>query len=70
MGTGLVNLNDPLMKTLKIVNSISGRSLTDADLKKHRAAMERAGKIAAPKIDVDITACIGTTSLNDMKDVV
>ncbi len=63
MGAGIINFNDPLMKTLKIVNSISGRSLTDADLKKHRAAMERAGKIAAPKIDVDITSyTAGTVS--------
>ncbi len=46
---------DPLMKTLKIVNSISGRSLTESDLARHRAAMERAGKIAAPKGGVDVT---------------
>lgn len=63
MAAGIINLNDPLMKTLKIVNSISGRSLTEADLKRHRAAMERAGKIAAPKIDVDITAfMVGSVS--------
>ncbi len=57
----VINLNDPLMKTLKIVNSISGRSLTEADLKKHRAAMETAGKIAAPKIDVSIDAFSAAT---------
>ena len=55
MPNSIINLNHPLMKTLKIVNSISGRSLTEADLKRHRAAMERAGKIAAPKGDVKIS---------------
>ena len=55
MPNSIINLNHPLMKTLKIVNSVSGRSLTEADLKRHRAAMERAGKIAAPKGDVKIS---------------
>lgn len=56
MNANIINLNDPLMKTLKIVNSLSGRSLTEADLKRHRAAMERAGRIAAPKSGVEVTA--------------
>ncbi len=58
MPNTIINLNDPLMKTMKIVNSITGRSFTEAGLKKHRAAMERAGKIAAPKGDVEITTLI------------
>ena len=45
-----------LMKALKAVNFISGSSVTEADLKKHRAAMERAGRIAAPRGDVEITS--------------
>ena len=53
MNGSIINLNDPLMKTLKIVNTISGRSLTEADLKRHRKAMEHAGRIAAPKGGVE-----------------
>ncbi len=43
-----INFSDPLMKALKAVNSITGKSLTEEDLKKQRAAMELAGKLAAP----------------------
>lgn len=43
-----INLNDPLMKAIKAVNTITGKSLTEEDLKKQRAAMERAGRLAAP----------------------
>lgn len=43
-----INLNDPLMKAIKAVNTIAGKSLTEEDLKKQRAAMERAGRLAAP----------------------
>ncbi len=43
-----INLNDPLMRALKAVNSITGKSLTEEDLKKQRAAMDIAGKLAAP----------------------
>jgi len=49
-----INLNDPLMKALKAVNSIGGKSLTEEDLKKQRAAMEVAGKLAAPTGDVTV----------------
>ena len=42
------NLNDPLMKAIKAVNSIGGKSLTEEDLKKQRSNMEMAGKLAAP----------------------
>ena len=42
------------MKALKAINTISGKSLTEADLKRQRAAMERAGKLAAPTGDVEI----------------
>lgn len=52
----LINLNDPLMMALKAINSISGKSLTEADLKRHRAAMERAGRLTAPTGDVEVTA--------------
>ncbi len=53
-GDKKTNMNTPLMKTLKIVNSISGRSLTESDLKKHRSAMARAGRIAAPKGGIEV----------------
>ncbi len=43
-----INLNDPLMKALKAVNSIGGNSLTEEDLRKQRSNMELAGKLAAP----------------------
>lgn len=49
-----INLNDPLMKAIKAFNSITGNSLTEDDLKKQRAAMELAGKLAAPTDDVSI----------------
>ncbi len=41
-----------LMKAFKAVNSISGKSLTEADIKRQRAALERAGKLAAPTSDI------------------
>ena len=50
-----IKFKGPLMKALKAVNSISGKSLTEADIKRQRAAMESAGKIAAPKGDVAIS---------------
>jgi len=43
-----INLNDPLMKAIKAVNSIGGKSLTEEDLKKQRSSMELAGRLAAP----------------------
>lgn len=43
-----INLSDPLMKALKAVNSIAGKSLTEDDLRRQRSAMELAGKLAAP----------------------
>ena len=59
-----INFNDPLMKAIKAVNSIADKSLTEEDLKRQRAAMERAGKLAAPtsgvtieELSVDEIAC-------------
>ena len=52
-----LNLNDPLMKALKAVNSIGGKSLTEEDLKRQRSSMELAGKLAAPSDDVTIKRC-------------
>ncbi len=49
-----MNLNDPLMIAIKAINSISGKSLTEADIKRQRASMETAGKLAAPKGDIEI----------------
>ena len=43
-----INLNDPLMKAIKAVNSIGGKSLTAEDLKKQRSSMELASKLATP----------------------
>ncbi len=53
--SGTFKLNDPLMKALKAVNSLSGKSVREADLKRHRAAVEWAGHLAAPKGDVTVT---------------
>ena len=50
-----MNLNHPLMKTLKIVNSISGKTLEASDLKRHREALELAGKIAAVKGGIEVS---------------
>ena len=49
-----LNLNDPLMKAIKAVNTIAGKSVTEEDLKRQRAAMERAGRLAAPTSDVTV----------------
>ncbi len=51
-----LNLSDPLMKALKAVNSIAGKSLTEEDLKRQRSAMELAGKLAAPTGGVTLEA--------------
>lgn len=49
-----LNLNDPLMKAIKAFNSIGGKSLTEEDLKRQRAAMDMAGRLAAPTGGVTI----------------
>ena len=49
-----IRMKDPLMKALKAINSISGNSLTEANILRQRAAMERAGKLAAPTGDVEV----------------
>ncbi len=50
-----LNFSDPLMKAIKAINSITGNSLTEEDLKKQRAAMERAGRLAASTGGVTVT---------------
>ncbi len=47
--------NTALMKALKAVNFISGSSVSPEKLKRHRAAMERAGKLAAPHGDIEVS---------------
>ncbi len=47
--------NTALMKALRAVNFISGSSVSGEKLRRHRAAMERAGKIAAPHLNVEVT---------------
>ena len=51
-----LNLNDSLIKALKMVNSSTKNTevLTDEDLKKHRQTLERAYVVAAPPITVDV----------------
>lgn len=44
------------MKAMKALNFISGVSVTDAEIKKHRAAMERAGKLTAPRANIRTTS--------------
>ncbi|MCR5322345.1 MAG: alpha/beta hydrolase [Lachnospiraceae bacterium] len=42
------------MKTLKKVNFLSGKYVTGAELNKHRRNVELAGRLAAPKANVEI----------------
>lgn len=51
-----INLNDPLMKALKAVNSFGSNSMTPEELKRQRAAMELAGRLASPSSEVEIDA--------------
>ena len=46
------SLHERLMKAMKAVNIMAGRSVNEADLKNHRKAVERAGRLAAPKDNV------------------
>ena len=48
--------NESLMKAMRAVNFMSGRSVEEAELKNHRRSVERAGKLATPKGSVSITA--------------
>lgn len=52
--TGEKSLNDRLMKALRAVNFLSGKSVTDAELKKHRRTVELAGRLAAPKANIEL----------------
>ena len=45
-------MNNSLIKTLKAVNFMSGKTTTDAELKRHRKLAEWAGRLATPKGDV------------------
>ena len=47
-------MNNPLIKALKAVNFISGKNMTEAELKKHRKLAEWAGRLATPKGDFKI----------------
>ncbi len=55
MNKDIKSKNDPLLMALKAVNFISGSSMNEADLKRHRIVMERAGRLAAPKGDITKT---------------
>ncbi len=48
------NHNDTLLMALKVVNFISGSSLDSNDLNRHRRLMERAGRLTAPKNDLNV----------------
>ncbi len=43
---------DTLMKAMKALNFISGGSITEEDIRRHRASMERAGKLTAPRANI------------------
>ena len=47
-------MNNPLIKALKTVNFISGKNMTEPELKKHRKLAEWAGRLAAPKGDIEL----------------
>ena len=48
--------NDRLMKVLRTVNFLSGKSLDESDLAKHRRNVERAGRLTAPRANITVTA--------------
>ena len=50
----MMHTNEKLMKALKAVNFISGKSMTESELIKHRKLVEWVGRMAAPKGDVRI----------------
>ena len=45
-------MNNSLIKTLKAVNFMSGKTTSEAELKRHRKLAEWAGRLATPKGDV------------------
>ncbi len=45
-------MNNPLIKALKVVNFMSGKTITPEELKRHRKLAEWAGRVATPKADV------------------
>ncbi len=47
--------NDRLLKALKAINFLSGKSVNEADLKKHRRAVEWAGRLTSPKTNIDVS---------------
>ncbi len=51
--TNRINVNDTIMRSLKAVSHISGSSAALDDLPRHRRVVERAGRLAAPKVDYD-----------------
>ena len=54
------HMNDPLMKVLKKINFVFGKSLNAEELQKHRRFIERLGQMAAPKDDVTVDEfCVG-----------
>ena len=61
------NISKKMMKALKVVNFISGKSLEEQELKKHRKIVEFAGKMAAPKSDISINRFeVGTISCEEI----
>ena len=56
------------MKAMKALNFISGVSITDDEIKKHRAAMERAGKLTAPRANIrKASFSVGDISCEEVK---
>ena len=53
--TGEKGSNDRLLKALRAVNFLSGKSVNEADLKKHRRAVEWAGRLTSPKTNIEVS---------------
>ena len=65
-----MDLNGPLMKAMKAVNFISGSSMKEEDIKKHRESVEKVSRLASPKGDISVERFnIGDIACESVKSV-
>ena len=65
-----MDLNGPLMKAMKAVNFISGSSMNEEDIKKHRESVEKVSRLATPKGDVSVERfSVGDIACESVKSV-
>ena len=66
----IMDLNGPLMKAMKAVNFISGSSMKEEDIKKHRESVEKVSRLASPKGDISLERFnIGDIACESVKSV-